>query len=139
MGIDGIFRSPMLNEKQKKVLYEAVIALRSGQAGPVSAFEYMAPFVGSGLDVKIDFATMAAIGTPLVFLQRSIPMHPALSPRQTTVASLLARGLSNKAIARELGISVATVKDHVHAILVATGTASRTQVVALFHGEKTRY
>ncbi len=52
-----------------------------------------------------------------------------LTPRQADVLSLLLRGLSNKLIARELGLSVETVKDHVAAVLRALGVSSRTQAV----------
>jgi DNA-binding NarL/FixJ family response regulator len=52
-----------------------------------------------------------------------------LTPRQKTVLRLLAQGLSNKLIARELGVSVDTVKDHVAAVLKALGVSSRTQAV----------
>lgn len=40
-----------------------------------------------------------------------------LTSRETEVARLVAEGLSNKQIARQLAISPATVKNHVHAIL----------------------
>ncbi len=52
-----------------------------------------------------------------------------LTPRQTDVLALLLRGLSNKLIARELNLSVETVKDHVAAVLRALGVNSRTQAV----------
>ncbi|MGM9481341.1 response regulator transcription factor [Roseateles sp. NT4] len=52
-----------------------------------------------------------------------------LTPRQKHVLHLLTQGLSNKLIARELGVSVDTVKDHVAAVLKALGVASRTQAV----------
>ena len=39
-----------------------------------------------------------------------------LSPREREVALLVARGLANKEIARELGLSEGTVKQHVHSI-----------------------
>jgi DNA-binding NarL/FixJ family response regulator len=39
-----------------------------------------------------------------------------LSPREREVARLVARGLANKEIARELGLSQGTVKMHVHSI-----------------------
>jgi DNA-binding NarL/FixJ family response regulator len=42
---------------------------------------------------------------------------PPLTPRETEIADLLEQGLSNKEIARSLGIRVATVKNHVHHIL----------------------
>ena len=52
-----------------------------------------------------------------------------LTPRQTEVLVLLLQGQPNKAIARELGLSVETVKDHVAAVLRSLGVSSRTQAV----------
>lgn len=54
-----------------------------------------------------------------------------LTPRQKGVLELLARGMSNKEIARELNVSVDTVKDHVAAVLKALGASSRTQAVLI--------
>lgn len=53
----------------------------------------------------------------------------ALTPRQTDVLALLLKGLPNKLIARELNVSVETVKDHVAAVLRALNVNSRTQAV----------
>ncbi len=52
-----------------------------------------------------------------------------LTPRQTEVLGLLLKGLPNKLIARELDLSVETVKDHVAAVLRALGVSTRTQAV----------
>lgn len=52
-----------------------------------------------------------------------------LTPRQSEVLALLLQGLPNKLIARELNLSVETVKDHVAAVLRALGVSSRTQAV----------
>ena len=52
-----------------------------------------------------------------------------LTPRQTEVLGLLLKGQPNKLIARELNLSVETVKDHVAAVLRTLGVASRTQAV----------
>jgi DNA-binding NarL/FixJ family response regulator len=52
-----------------------------------------------------------------------------LTPRQTDVLGFLLKGLPNKLIARELNLSVETVKDHVAAVLRALGVSSRTQAV----------
>ncbi|MBS0444805.1 MAG: response regulator transcription factor [Proteobacteria bacterium] len=52
-----------------------------------------------------------------------------LTPRQTDVLALLLKGHPNKLIARELNLSVETVKDHVAAVLRALGVSSRTQAV----------
>lgn len=52
---------------------------------------------------------------------------PPLTSRQMHVLRLLARGLSNKQIARELAISEITVKAHVSLILRKLGVSNRTQ------------
>jgi DNA-binding NarL/FixJ family response regulator len=52
-----------------------------------------------------------------------------LTPRQAEVMGLLLQGLPNKLIARQLNLSVETVKDHVAAVLRALGVSSRTQAV----------
>lgn len=56
-----------------------------------------------------------------------------LTPRQRQIASLIADGLSNKQIARSLSIERATVKNHVHAILIKLGITGRDQVAARLH------
>jgi DNA-binding NarL/FixJ family response regulator len=45
------------------------------------------------------------------------PAAAALSKRELEIGNLIDRGLSNKQIARQLGIQVTTVKNHVHNIL----------------------
>ncbi len=56
---------------------------------------------------------------------------PALTPREHEVLRLLALGLPNKAIARELGISEHTAKFHVGALLSKLDVRSRTEAVAV--------
>lgn len=55
--------------------------------------------------------------------------HADLTPRQETVLALLEKGMSNKAIARELEIGEITVKAHVSAILRKLGVDNRVQAV----------
>lgn len=52
-----------------------------------------------------------------------------LTPRQTDVLALLLQGKPNKLIARDLNVSVETIKDHVAAVLRALNVSSRTQAV----------
>jgi DNA-binding NarL/FixJ family response regulator len=52
-----------------------------------------------------------------------------LTRRQADVLALLLQGLPNRLIARELNVSVETIKDHVAAVLRALGVSSRTQAV----------
>ncbi|MCR5858366.1 response regulator transcription factor [Mesorhizobium sp. J428] len=53
----------------------------------------------------------------------------SLTPQQSRVLSMLAEGLLNKQIAYELGVSEATIKAHVSAVLQKLGVDSRTQAV----------
>ena len=52
-----------------------------------------------------------------------------LSPRETEVLALLAKGLSNKEIAARLGLVVGTVKIHVANIFSKLGVCDRTQAL----------
>ncbi|AAF11120.1 response regulator transcription factor [Deinococcus radiodurans R1 = ATCC 13939 = DSM 20539] len=58
---------------------------------------------------------------------RSPEMRESLTPKETAVLQLLARGQSNKDIAAEQGVSEATVKTHVSRLLSKLGLDSRTQ------------
>jgi DNA-binding CsgD family transcriptional regulator len=53
-----------------------------------------------------------------------------LTPRELEVLTLLAEGLSNKAIARRLGISAHTAKFHVGALIDKFDAVGRTDAVA---------
>lgn len=72
----------------------------------------------------------AAPASPLAAAGLRVGMASlGLTPRQTDVLALLLKGLPNKLIARELNVSVDTVKDHVAAVLRTLGVNSRTQAV----------
>jgi DNA-binding NarL/FixJ family response regulator len=57
----------------------------------------------------------------------------ALTAREQEILRLMTTGLSNKEIARRLGISLATTKSHVHNILAKLGVSKRTQAAAAQH------
>lgn len=54
-----------------------------------------------------------------------------LTARQMAVLRLLATGASNKVIAQQMGISPATVKNHLDAIFAKMGAANRLQAVMM--------
>lgn len=56
---------------------------------------------------------------------------PGLTTREVALLQLLSRGMSNKEIARFLGISDGTVKTHARSIFSKLGTSNRTQAVAV--------
>ena len=74
------------------------------------------------LDPVVAARLMEAIAQPA-------PSGPAgeLTRREREVLELIARGLSNKRIARELGVAEKTVKTHVGHVLAKLGVADRTQ------------
>jgi|JI10StandDraft_1071094.scaffolds.fasta_scaffold32127_3 DNA-binding NarL/FixJ family response regulator len=88
----------------------------------------------AGARVTIDFTAVEALGFPLVVVREQ--PRPSfvddLTPRERAVAQQLARGRCNKDIARALGISLGTVKDHVHAVLRKSGLSSRLEVASAF-------
>ena len=64
------------------------------------------------------------------------PLHPHLTPRQAEVLRLLERGHSTHQIARELHLSLETVRNHIRHLFRALGVHSRIEAVAVArHGE----
>ena len=74
-------------------------------------------------------ADATLIGSAIAGAQRG-DGERALTPREQEVVWLLAEGLSNKAIARRLGISVHTAKFHVGQLLDKLDATGRTDAVA---------
>lgn len=59
-----------------------------------------------------------------------------LSPREFEVASLVALGLSNKQVARSLGITESTVRIHLNSIFRKLGATNRYKLILSIHSEK---
>jgi DNA-binding NarL/FixJ family response regulator len=82
--------------------------------------------VASGLTVRLASATQT-IG----FEERlERDDHPLLTPRELEVLSAIGEGMSNKTIARKLGISLHTVKFHVESLFRKLGVRTRAEAVA---------
>ena len=85
----------------------------------------------TGLDVDIDRRSVA----PVVYVRDRIGVDVgSLTDREREVAMLAVAGFANRQIAHGLGISLHTVKDHMHAVLHKTGLASRSQLIAAWYG-----
>jgi DNA-binding CsgD family transcriptional regulator len=56
--------------------------------------------------------------------------HALLTPREIEVLAALAEGMTNKAVARRLDISLHTVKFHVESLFRKLGARTRTEAVA---------
>lgn len=81
----------------------------------------------SAVPLALVNAAMRAPALP----QRDADISRVLTSREQEVVALVARGLTNKEIARELAISPATVKAHVERVIGKLGVADRTQAAVL--------
>lgn len=59
------------------------------------------------------------------------PPVEALSPRQSEILNMLARGMSNREMAAILGISVTVVKEHITALYGKLGAANRSEAITI--------
>lgn len=100
-------------------------ALPVVDTGPLSP-ESRSAVVAFDLDGSAPAPTRAPAPSPAVPLAVE---GLGLTSRQCEVLQLLLQGKANKVIARELNLSVETVKDHVAAVLRSLGVNSRTQAV----------
>jgi DNA-binding NarL/FixJ family response regulator len=88
---------------------------------------------------QLDAALRAAAAGLLVRAPGGIPADgfhaaedaaPLLTPREAEILTLVGQGMSNKAAARALGISVHTVKFHLEALFAKLDATSRAEAVA---------
>ena len=99
---------------------ELVLALRDIVAGKTVVAPDLAPILAKAVQGKSD-TEQNKKATPFAHL----------TPRETEILGLLAEGQSNKAIARNLGISDGTVKLHVKAILRKLEVHSRVEAAVM--------
>ena len=106
-----------------------VVAIEVGD--PVLA-DRLASLLGGVAGLRLATSGEAAT-VALVSRQAQAPVELAdidLTPRERDVLVLMAEGASNKAIARQLGISVHTAKFHVGSLLEKLDATGRTDAVA---------
>lgn len=71
----------------------------------------------------------SAVATQDVLAEAQAPIH--LTPREAEIAHYVSLGESNKQIARRLGISDYTVRDHVSNLLRKAGASKRSRLAVL--------
>jgi two-component system nitrate/nitrite response regulator NarL len=82
---------------------------------------------------QVAAALMRRVAT-LAAERRRVWANDLLSPRELEVVTLIDRGLSNKQIAAQLFITLATVKNHVHKILEKLDVHARAEAAAYLRG-----
>jgi len=76
-------------------------------------------------------AVLAPVVATKLLRQRQMPAEEKLSARELEVLTLVARGASNKEIARTLHLSEATVKSHLIHLFEKLGVSDRTAAVTI--------
>lgn len=113
-----------------------------GPRGALFALPALRELAAASWDAHLDAAAQAtlrgwaaapAVADGAASATRGGPWDNVLSARETEVLSLMARGMSNKLIARELDLSPHTVKRHVAHVLDKLDLASRSQAAAWYH------
>ncbi|MFP3467397.1 helix-turn-helix transcriptional regulator [Leifsonia sp. SIMBA_070] len=108
---------------------ERALRLRLGDPAFERAFAY-------GLELaeeeSIDFAVRNVVETRLRTARAPAGTTTGLTSRETQVASLVADGETNKAIAGRLFVSIRTVESHVQNALVKLGLRSRTELAVWY-------
>jgi DNA-binding CsgD family transcriptional regulator/tetratricopeptide (TPR) repeat protein len=121
------------SEDVQRALWEQAIA-GFDEAG--FKFEASRSRVRSGIrdEVAIGRRSLERMGAVTVRVAAPAADAPeSLTPRETEIIALVAKGLSNGEIGRALYISTKTVSVHVSNILAKLGVASRTEAAAVFH------
>ena len=99
------------------------------------------PFTTGELTLLRDLQPFLQYTLNTVYLPRRVQQRQGaqdrfgLTEREVDVVELIVAGASNKAIARELGLSLATVKTHLQHVFQKTGVSSRTALSARILGE----
>jgi DNA-binding NarL/FixJ family response regulator len=106
---------------------ELARAVRAAHAGEALLDPSVAARVVSALAQPAVAAP--AVAAPAVAAPAAAPER--LTPREREVLALIARGMANKRIALELGVSEKTVKAHVGRVLAKLGVSDRTQAALL--------
>ncbi len=102
----------------------AGVLSRNADANQIDAASRAGP---PGLVVRLPGAKEREAGFGAM---RETEAHTLLTPRELEVLATLAEGMTNKAIARRLDISLHTVKFHVESLFRKLGARTRTEAVA---------
>ena len=135
---DGITATQELHEKlpTAKVLILTSVSASDGITRALAAGAAGAVLKNAENQSVIDAIREIVAGKQVIAkevrrLIRKDPPAPQLSPRQQEILTSLTRGLTNDDIAKQLGISVPSVKTHLVALFAKLGVANRSEAVAI--------
>lgn len=135
-GMDGLRCAEWLMQRWPGV----AVGLMSGLDDPTlpgrARDAGLAAYLPKSLEVSALLAHLSQLAAGEPVFSPAAPAAPddtpqGLTARQVEVLRLLATGASNKEIARAIGISPATVKNHLEAIFARLGASNRVQAVML--------
>jgi len=126
----------LLKTTDSDVLIQSLLQVLSGQSAvsPEMTSKLVSAFQNLGRQPLAAAAGAPAAAEPVV-PEAQAQVVPAVSPREQEILAHIAKGASNKEIARALGIAETTVKIHVQHILRKLGLSSRVQV-AVFASQR---
>ena len=135
---DGVTATQEIHEKlpTAKVLILTSVSVSDGITRAIAAGAAGAILKNAENQNVIDAIREIVTGKQVIAkevrqLIRKDPPVPELSPRQQEILSSLTRGLTNDDIAKQLGISVPSVKTHLVALFAKLGVANRSEAVAI--------
>jgi DNA-binding NarL/FixJ family response regulator len=105
------------------------IAIRVEDAALAAELRRLVLDAGHEIVDAPDAADVVMQGAGAGFAAASEP-DSLLTPREVEVLGAIGEGLTNKAIARKLGISLHTVKFHVESLFRKLGARTRTEALA---------
>ena len=103
-------------------------ALEAGASGAIVKTTELTEFLSA---IRTAAAGGRVISPEIEQVMADDPPVPELTPRQADVLASVTRGFSNEDIARQLGLSIGTVKEYLNATFAKIGASNRAEAVAI--------
>jgi DNA-binding CsgD family transcriptional regulator len=109
--------------------YARMLLARDGDRGHAAALLGEAASLAEQIGMRALLGRVEALGAAAP----ELALPAGLSAREAEILSLVARGLSNREIGKELFISEHTAANHIRSILRKTGCGNRTEAASYAH------
>ena len=137
-GMDGAETTQRLLEKSPdaKILILTTFGTANGIAHALEAGARGAILKNSGTEdlvraIRTVYDGKRYLAAEIEQILSRNPPVPELSPRQSEILASVTQGLSNETIAKQLGISLPMVKEHLKILFAKIGATNRTEAVAI--------